>query len=120
MVESDSDEITATKTGAFTVTRYAAPELIKYNDGRVTRYSDTFSFAMLMLECITEAPPFSDIRDDFAVMHARIAKQQTPARPDGKAHVPDDLWDLMNRCWSTEPDQRPSMEGVFLFFLERA
>ena len=119
MVESDSDEITATKTGAFTVTRYAAPELIEHNDGRVTTYSDTFSFAMLMLECITEAPPFSNIRNDSVVMHARI-KEQKPARPDGKAHVPDDLWDLMNRCWSTVPDQRPSMEGVWHFFLERA
>ena len=120
MVESDSDEITATKTGAFTVTRYAAPELIIHNDGRVTTYSDTFSFAMLILECITEAPPFFYIRNDAAVIHARIAKEQTPARPDGKAHVPDNLWDLMNRCWSSKPDQRPTMEDVFLFFLERA
>ena len=119
MIASDSDEVTRSKTGSFTVTRYAAPELIEHNDGSITTHSDTFSFAMLILECITEVPPFSNIASDAAVFHARISKGQIPVRPDGEHHIPDGLWDLMKRCWSFVPRERPSMNDVH-HFLERA
>lgn len=97
--------------------RYTAPELIKQDRSPVTTYSDTYSFAMLILECITESPPFSNISGDAALIHARISKEQCPSRPEGRNHVSDGLWDLMNRCWVIVPDQRPSMDNVHRFFL---
>ena len=74
---------------------------------------------MLVLECFTEAPPFSYISGDTGVIHARISKKQNPKRPDGEHHIPDDLWELMNHCWSWEPEKRPSMDYVHRFFDER-
>ena len=100
--------------------RYSAPELIEGNNVSATMHSDTYSFAMLTLECITEEVPFSHISRDAAVVYARIAKRQRPYRPDGqdpKNYVSDDLWDLMMRCWSDEPDNRPTMEQTHSFFL---
>jgi len=76
-----------------------------------------------MLECITEEVPFSNLARDAAVIHARITKEQCPPRPDGedpKHRVSDGLWDLMMRCWSAKPDQRPTMGYVHSFFLNKA
>ena len=101
------------------IVRYAAPELIKNADSSPTMESDTYSFAMLILECITEGVPFSNITRDAAVIHARINKKQCPPRPDGPEgdkYVSDGLWELMNRCWSLKPDLRPTIEQVHSFF----
>ena len=101
------------------IVRYAAPELIENTDSSPTMESDTYSFAMLIVECITEDAPFSNITRDAAVIHARINKKQCPPRPDGPEegkYVSDGLWDLMNRCWSLKPDLRPTIEHVHSFF----
>ena len=95
--------------------RYTAPELINNYDFPVTAHSDTYSFALLILECVTEAPPFSNINPDAGLIHARISKQLSPYRPEGS--IPDELWELMNRCWVIVPEQRPSMDYVHRFFL---
>ena len=96
--------------------RYSAPEFFRGNAVH-TKASDTYSFAMLILECITEVPPFSDLPDDSAVLHARSSKVQNPPRPDGPNRIPDDLWNLMTRCWAIK--KRPTMEDVHSFFLQQ-
>ena len=92
------------------------------NDGPITADSDTYSFAMLILECITEDVPFSNLTHDAAVLHARVVKGQRPLRPDRqdpKNCIPDDLWELMMRCWADKPDPRPTMKQVRSFFLHQ-
>ena len=100
--------------------RYVATEHIGDVIVPGTTHSDTFSFALLILECITERMPFFSTARDAAVLHARITKGQCPPRPngrDGKDGVSDDLWKLMTGCWAVKPDQRPTMEQVHSFFL---
>jgi len=100
--------------------RYSAPELIENNDLHATMSSDTYSFAMLILECISEKIPFSDYFHDAAVLHARITRGEWPPRPDGwdpRNYISDDLWDLMQHCWSYSHENRPTMEQVHRFFL---
>lgn len=102
------------------IVRYAAPELIETNDAPATTHSDTYSFALLVLECITEEKPFSHISRDAAVLHARIQKRQLPPRPDGqdeKKRISDDLWKLMTECWDPSPEGRPSMGTVQNFLI---
>jgi len=102
------------------VVRYSAPELIENSYVSATKSSDSYSFAMLILECITEKIPFHEHSRDAAVIHARISKKQMPPRPDGHSsrnRVSDDLWSLMKRCWSITPDDRPTMEQIHSFFL---
>ena len=103
--------------------RHLAPERIEDSNTPATMQSDAYSFAMLILECVTEKAPFSNIVRDGAVIYARIGKKQIPPRPDGqdqKSRVSDGLWDLMKRCWEIRPDQRPTMELVHSFFLHHA
>jgi len=85
-----------------------------------TRSSDSYSFAMLILECFTEKVPFHEHSRDAAVIHARISKKQFPPRPDGhnqRNRVSDDLWKLMKHCWDVRPDERPNMKQIHSFFL---
>lgn len=100
--------------------RYAAPELLENNNNLPTMQSDVYSFAMLILECITEEPPFSNIAHDAGVIHARLTKRQYPSRPEGEASVPSELWDYMEGCWSDQPENRPTMDQVHHFFVESA
>lgn len=122
-MEEANDGTVSKSVSSQGIVRYAAPEVIEHNNISATMHSDTYSFAMLILECITEEVPFSYITRDAAVIHARINKKQFPPRPDGqdgKYCVSNELWDLMKRCWSFKPDQRPTMEVVHQFFLELA
>ena len=120
MMDEINENVTSKTTSSGDVVRYSAPELIENNNASATMCSDTYSFGMLVLECITEEVPFSNLPRDATVIHARISKRQCPPRPDGqdqKNGVSDDLWDLMTRCWSDKPDDRPTMEQVHNFFL---
>ena len=94
--------------------RYLAPELIEDSNTPVTTGSDTFSFGMLMLECVTEETPLFDLPS----FDTRITKIQYPPRPDGpdpKSCVSDLLWELMLSCWSAKCNGRPTMEQVHYF-----
>ena len=99
--------------------RYIAPEHIEGYGAPATTYSDVYSFAMLILECMTEDVPFSNHTQDAAVLHARTIKGQYPSRPNGqdRNHISDDLWKLMMNCWAVRSDKRPTMEEVLNFFL---
>jgi serine/threonine protein kinase len=103
--------------------RYIAPEHFEDRNVRTTKHSDTYSFAMLMLECFTEEAPFSNIPHDAAVLYARTSKWKFPPQPGRRSpryDVPDDLWGLMQNCWALDPNQRCAMEHVHNFFLQRA
>jgi hypothetical protein len=120
-VEEPNENTISRTLSSAAIVRYAAPELIENNDFCATTRSDTYSFAMLILECFTEEVPFSNITHDAAVIHARVSKKQCPPRPNGreeKHRISEGLWDLMKLCWSVQPDHRPTMEQVHRFFLD--
>ena len=116
MEEANENTVSKTVSSA-AIVRYAAPEVIENNNVLATEESDTYSFAMLMLECITELPPFFYITRDAAVIHTRITKKQLPLRPDWKDRSFDEYWDLMNGCWSVKPEGRPTMAQVHISLL---
>ena len=116
-----SDEVNPNRTStgmSGDVLRYTAIEF--FNQGAVhSKASDTYSFAMLILECITENPPFSDLSNSLEILRARSGNRQNPPRPDGPNNIPDDLWDLMERCWKERPEKRPTMKEVLGFFVKK-
>ena len=102
------------------IIRYSAPELAEASNVPPTTHSDIYSFAMLILQCITEKVPFFHLSCDTAVIHARFVKNQLPPRPggwDSESNISDELWYLMESCWSARPDHRPTMEHVHGFFM---
>ncbi|KAG8694133.1 hypothetical protein FRC08_008692 [Ceratobasidium sp. 394] len=90
-----------------------APELVK---GRsYSAPADVYALGMTMLEAITGDVSYAELKLDFAVLYA-VAEKKYPKRP--QVHIPDDsehgdiLWVLLQRCWTYEPEERPSAAEV--------
>ncbi|KAL5638853.1 hypothetical protein ACGC1H_003268 [Rhizoctonia solani] len=109
LVEDNTLRFTATTRDAACSSRWAAPEIL---EGAATSYpADIFALGMTLLEAITGDVPYKELEREQAVMVAILFKKAVPTRPT--AHIPhnsahgDLLWDLLNRCWAYEPNDRP-------------
>lgn len=113
VIESATDQsatITLTKSRSM---RWLAPELLE--GSRLTTACDVYSFSMTMLECITLKDPFHDIKRDFLIAR-QLSKGVKPEKPDLTVLQPylkggdtGAMWEVMQICWTSNPDQRPAM-----------
>ncbi|KAG8727909.1 hypothetical protein FRC11_012199 [Ceratobasidium sp. 423] len=90
-----------------------APELF-LDDGAANFETDVYALGMTILETLTGNVPYKD-RADMAVIHAVLVRKLQPARP--LEHIPqnakgDELWGLLECCWSYEPKNRPKASDV--------
>ncbi|KAK0479664.1 kinase-like domain-containing protein [Armillaria novae-zelandiae] len=95
-------------------TRWMAPERLMPEDfhlgsARPTLESDVYSFAMLICQLYTGLPPLHNIPNDFAFRNLVARRKRRPSRPP---EISDELWDVVMRCWSHEPGDRPTMESL--------
>ncbi|KAK0501043.1 kinase-like domain-containing protein [Armillaria luteobubalina] len=95
-------------------TRWMAPERLMPEDfhlasARPTLESDVYSFAMLICQLYTGLPPLPNIPNDFAFRNLVARRKRRPSRPPD---ISDELWDVVMRCWSHEPGDRPTMESL--------
>ncbi|KAG9318298.1 kinase-like domain-containing protein [Chiua virens] len=99
------DKVTITNTAAV---RWHAPELNDSEDTTLTKASDVFAFGMSVLELLTMKPPYSHRKRDVFVLQDLI-QGVLPPRPEEPEAVPwmsDELWELLNRCWKWNPEER--------------
>ena len=111
-VTEKAASVTLTSSGS---TRWLAPELIEGLILSPTFPADTYSFAMAILELLTGKHPFANLKRDAAVIHNIVVLRLTPARPEApevKRWLSDDLWELMQKCWSPDARLRPLMTVV--------
>lgn len=84
------------------------------NWGVPTTKSDIWSFGMTCLEIVTERLPFSHLGLDGGAI-IEVYKGQRPARLldvwDGR----DALWALVERCWISNPKERPIASDVLKY-----
>jgi len=104
-------------------TRWMSPEILNpdlfgFKDSRPTNESDCYALGMVILEVLSGQPPFT-LDKDFIVMR-KVTDGERPGRPEGPegGWFTDDLWRMLELCWATRPDSRPSIEAV-LECLER-
>jgi len=111
----ESSDFSIQTTGAC---RWTAPEIINPPEDEeaidaalgFTLASDVFAFAMTTVEIFDEEPPFADMKNDSSVIFA-ILEGKRPEIPPAVEKIPI-LCDLVQRCWSEDPMQRPFAKDV--------
>ncbi|KAF9445045.1 kinase-like protein, partial [Macrolepiota fuliginosa MF-IS2] len=90
--------------------RWTAPELLEAP--QASRAGDIWAFGSVCYEISTRLLPFHDCQVESQVIR-RLLAGDLPTRPQGDPitdmdKIDDEIWDLMNRCWAQQPDDRPS------------
>ncbi|RIB25019.1 kinase-like domain-containing protein [Gigaspora rosea] len=91
---------------------YVAPELIS-RGSPYTKATDIYSFAFIMWECAYCMPPFCNKSFDtkLAVSICKRGK-----RPKVTEEIPQCYAELMQQCWNSDPDKRPTAQELVKIF----
>jgi len=99
VTENDPEKI-------YGVIPYMAPETL--NGGEYTQKSDIYSFGMIMYEVFTSYPPYYNIPHDEKLVISICDGH----KPEILNEIPQLLKDLMEKCWNTNPLNRPTAEEL--------
>ena len=89
---------------------YMAPEVIEGE--KYDTKADVYSFAILMFKIVTDLVPYPKVEEmnDFQF---RIQIVQNDLRPKFKFHVKQSIYDLIVKCWSKNPKDRPTFKEIY-------
>ncbi|KAH7322173.1 hypothetical protein B0J17DRAFT_723670 [Rhizoctonia solani] len=106
---NQSLRFTRTTTGKSLTVQWLAPEFI-VETGKPSEAADLYTLAMTIYEAMAGTPPYNGKRE-HTIIYLVVNKMEPPHRPEC---IPvgsvggDKLWKLLTRCWSFEPELRPS------------
>jgi len=88
------------------------PEWFGRETSQPTKESDCYALGMVVLEVLTGKRPFPNCNMGFIA--EKVIKGEHPGRPQGGEGVwfTDDLWEMLERCWSPQPERRPAVDTV--------
>ena len=94
--------------------RWMSPELIDpeqfgFEKYRPTEASDCYALGMVIYETISGRLPFHDHTDLNVFM--KVTRGERPRRGRGFAN---NLWKMLELCWKSQADVRPSIKDVLL------
>ncbi|KAH8091675.1 kinase-like domain-containing protein [Cristinia sonorae] len=101
-------------------TRWTAPELIDPEAFGLESTTDVYSFAMTAIELYTGQPPFPEFND--RQVSRKVVAGLRPSRPtllDGIS-ISDNIWTLLQSCWSEKINTRPTSHVVVEAFVPPA
>jgi serine/threonine protein kinase len=92
--------------------RWMSPELIDPHQfglqhSRPTESSDCYALGMVIYETISGNLPFHEDADLTVFMNVMRGK-----RPPRGARFRKDLWSMLERCWESQPSNRPGIGEV--------
>jgi len=92
--------------------RWMGPELIApqdfgFKNGRPTKSSDCYSLGMVIYETISGNIPFHEHTD--LMVFVKVLRGERPSRG---ARFTESLWGMLEQCWASQPNNRPSIEDV--------
>lgn len=104
---------------------YMAPEFIKAAESKIdsidgimndayTFSVDVYSFAILMFQVVTNAvTPYDDLTG--VQLFARMAKsdENNPIRPIFPEDIKPSFKELIEKCWSHDPNNRPTFDEIY-------
>ncbi|CAA0819952.1 Protein kinase superfamily protein with octicosapeptide/Phox/Bem1p domain [Striga hermonthica] len=87
---------------------WMAPELLNGSSSLVSEKVDVFSFGIVMWELLTGDEPYADLHYG-AIIGGIVSNTLRPLVPE----TCDPDWRaLMERCWSSEPSERPNFTDI--------
>jgi serine/threonine protein kinase len=86
--------------------RYLAPECY---EGIFHGPSDVFAFGLILFEILVGRPPFPKNFTRWQIAWIVAFEDRRPEIPD---FVPAPARELIENCWATDPDDRPTFEEI--------
>ncbi|XP_059431970.1 uncharacterized protein LOC132165430 [Corylus avellana] len=87
---------------------WMAPELLNGSSSRVSEKVDVFSFGISMWEILTGEEPYENMHCG-AIIGGIVKNNLRPSIPE---HCDPGWRNLMEHCWSPDPDNRPSFTEI--------
>lgn len=84
---------------------YISPEVLKNHE--YTTKNDVYAFSMLLYEIVTGNEPFIGV-NVYEIVYS-VIQGIRPIIPDS---ISEQCQDLISRCWSEDPDERPTFEEI--------
>ncbi|KAG6917279.1 hypothetical protein DXG01_003227 [Tephrocybe rancida] len=100
--------------------RWQAPELFDpegEEEKRNSEASDMYAWACVAYEIFAGHMPFARLTREATIMN-RVSSGERPERPPIPSDswsvwgLTEDIWSIMEACWSAEPEARPSAQLV--------
>jgi hypothetical protein len=117
IVRDPTNVLTLTTYPQDSSARWMSPELIDpqqfgLQHSHPTRSSDCYALAMVIYETISGNVPFHEDAD--LTVFVKVLQGRHPPRG---TKFREDLWEMLGRCWESQPSSRPSI-GDVLQYLE--
>src|SRR6266498_3931726 len=112
-ISKSSIESTNDDNEIYGIIPYMAPEILQGKE--YTTASDIYSFGMIMWELMTGRMPFWDQKDDIEL----IIKICKGFRPPIVTNAPKGYVELMQECWNSDPNKRPTANDIGKIFARK-
>ena len=96
--------------GIYGIMAYMAPEVLRGKP--YTKAADIYSFGIVMWEMTSGVPAFSNTPHDYNLC-LNICRG---LRPDIIEGTESEYSELMKKCWSSDPNKRPTAEELIEYF----
>lgn len=90
---------------------YMAPE-INANENFDARKADVFAFSILMYEVVTDLIPYPEAKKKGMLRILYLVTNEN-YRPKFTKEIKDPIRNLIEKCWSSNPDERPNFKEIF-------
>jgi len=84
-----------------------APRDFGFKKPTPTKSSDCYSLGMVVYETISGNIPFH--KDTDLMVFGKVLRGERPSRG---ARFTENLWEMLEQCWASQPNNRPSIEDV--------
>ena len=98
--------------------RWLAPEIIglpsetSSKQTAASKPADVFAFAMLAVEVFSGKVPFPDMTNGVVVIQIVGGKRPIVPPAAEQLGLTTEMWKFIEKCWSANPSNRPSMDEV--------
>lgn len=104
-ISEESDQI---KSGLVGTPAYLAPEILLTRE--YSKMSDVYAFSLIMYQIVTKETQLFEYDDDSLILFEEVKNKKK--RPNFNKKIPKCYQDLIEKCWSQEPLERPTFDDI--------